>query len=410
MVFLKMGCRSLFRQKRRTLISLLVITLGMGSLLLATGHSRFIGWGLRESTIHSDTGHIQIFHGLFFEREENTILQYGLEDHEKIRSEISSLQDVRLVLARIDLMGLISNGEKSVACIGTGLEPHLEKKMRSFFGINSEVLDALISPEGEKELILLGNGLARSLSASAGDFVTLMTTTADGALNALDLKVAGTFEGFSPEYDTRAMMIPLETAQFLLGTDKVKKLVVLLDKTEKMDPVFFEISDHLEEMGFSAALRKWTDEASYYQKVKQFYSQITGFLSLVLFIIVFFSTSNTVAMAVVERTTEIGTMLSLGTSRWQTLKAFFFEGSLVGLVGGVFSMLFSYTFSSLVNSFNIVLPPPPGLTSGYPLLIRNEWDFYIQVLLAVVLVTGASSFFSALRATRMKIVDALGHV
>lgn len=410
MSFLKLGFLNLFRQKRRTAISLLVITIGIGCLLLTIGHSKYIEWGLRESTIHSETGHLQVFDPRFFNQDENTILEYGLDDFEKIRKDLYQFPEVCLVLARIDLMGLISNGEKSVACIGQGVEPGLEKQMRTLFGNSGANLDPLISETQENELIVLGNGLAESLNAKTGDYITLMTTTAEGALNALDLKVAGTFSGYSPEYDARAMIIPLEAARMLLDTQKVKNLVVVLDKTENTDLLYHNILQHFKEKNYPVTLKKWHEQAAYYNKVKQFYHQITGFLSLVLFLIVFFSTSNTIVMTIVERTTEIGTMLSMGTSRWQTLKTFFYEGLCIGLIGGILSVIFSYGLSELINSFNITLPPPPGLTEGYPLMIRSEWKFYTQIFGVTILITSISSLFPALRATRMKIIDALGHI
>jgi putative ABC transport system permease protein len=130
----------------------------------------------------------------------------------------------------------------------------------------------------------------------------------------------------------------------------------------------------------------------------------------VLFIIVFFSVSNTVVMSIVERTQEIGTLLSIGTSRWQTLKMFFFEGIFIGIIGGFFSALFAFGLSLLINEFNILLPPPPGFTEGYPLGIRNSMDFYVQIFIATVIVSVLSSMGPAFRVTRMKIVDALGHI
>lgn len=410
MSFLKLGFLNLFRQKRRTAISLLVITIGIGCLLLTIGHSKYIEWGLRESTIHSETGHLQVYNHRFFDQDEDTVLEYGLEDYEKIRKDLYRFPEVSLVLARLDLMGLISNGEKSVACIGQGVEPKLEKQMRTLFGNSGAQFDPLITQTQEKEVILLGNGLAKSLNVKTGDYVTLMTTTAAGALNALDFKVAGTFSGYSPEYDARAMIIPITAAGMLLDTQKVKNLVVILDKTKNTDFLYEEILHFSRERKYPVTLKKWHEQAVYYNKVKQFYRQITGFLSLVLFMIVFFSTSNTIVMTVVERTTEIGTMLSMGTSRWQSLKTFFYEGMFIGLLGGVMSVFFACGLSELINSLNITLPPPPGLTGGYPLMILSEWKFYAQIFGMTIIITSISSLLPALRATRMKIIDALGHI
>jgi putative ABC transport system permease protein len=410
MTFLKLGFRSLFRQKRRTLISLVVITFGIGCLLLTMGHSKFIDWGLRESTIHSETGHLQLFHSDFFDRDETNILEFGLEDYERLRAEVNRMTDVSLVLARIDLMGLLSNGEKSVVCIGQGIEPDLEKRLRSLFRMSGAAFDFFLSHRNDHEVVVLGKKLADSLDAEVGDYLTLMTTTAAGALNAMDLEVIGTFQGPSAEYEERAVLIPLRTAQALLDTQKVRNLIVTLDDTDKTDLYFEKINDLVRKKGYPVILKKWPERAAYYKQVKQFYNQITGFLSIVLFVIVFFSTSNTVVMSVTERTREIGTMLSLGTSRWQTLKVFFSEGIFIGLAGGAFSLLFAYALSLLINHFNIVLPPPPGLSEGYPLMVRNEGRFFGEVFLATVAVTALSTLAPALKATRMKIVDALGHI
>jgi len=270
--------------------------------------------------------------------------------------------------------------------------------------------DSLIAHENDAEIIILGNGLARSLDAEIGEWLTLMSTTADGALNAVDVKVVDTFDGGMAEYDSRAIIVPLQTAQMLLNTSKVKKLLVTLNDTEKTDPMYSQISSMAKDNGYPVAMRKWHQQAAYYKQVRQFYQQITGFISLVLFIIVFFSTSNTVVMSIVERTQEIGTLLSMGTSRWQTMKMFFFEGILIGFIGGILSMLFAFGLSLLINHFNILLPPPPGFTEGYPLAIRNGLIFYMMIFFMTILVATFSSIVPAFRVTRMKIVDALGHI
>jgi putative ABC transport system permease protein len=410
MMFFKLGFRNLFRQKRRTAISLAVVIFGAVSLLLALGHSRYIDWGLRESTIHSETGHLQVFNVDYFRREEKTALEFGLNAQAEIRRELDRLPEVSLVLARIDLMGLLSNGDKSVACIGQGLEPDREMRLRGMFRMSGKPFDAFLAHRGDPYVIALGRRLAESLTAKDGDYLTFMTTTATGALNALDLKVIGTFRSASSEYEERAVMIPLPTAQELMRTSKVKNLVVTLKSTDRTDALFDKISEVARRKGYPVVLKKWHERAAYYKQVKQFYSELTGFLSAILIIMVFFATSNTIMMSVAERTREIGTLLSLGTTRGQTLKTLFFEGALIGSLGGLLGCALAYGASTLINSFNIMLAPAPGMTTGYPLMIRNEMGFYFPVFAAFVAVAMLSAVLPALRITRLKIVDALGHI
>lgn len=409
MTFIKLGFRSLFRQRRRTVMTLVVITFGIGSLLLTLGHTAFIDWGLRESTIHSETGHLQLFHSDYFEQEESTILQYGVAQSEAIEGELNGFLEVQLVQARIDLMGLISNGEKSVAFVGQAVEPAKERQLRNLFGNSGAAFDSLIA-DSSGDCVVLGRALARSLDVQTGDWVTLMTSTADGALNAVDLRVADTFSATSAEYEKRAIKMTLRTAQELLRTEKVKHLIVTLDKTENTDRLCDEIRAWAGENGHALSLRKWHEQAAYYHQVKQFFQQITGFLSIILLLIVFFATANTIVMAIVERTREIGTLLAVGTSRFQTLKMFLFEGLFLGLTGGVLAMGFAWLAGTLINSAGLMMPPPPGATEGYELLVRNEWSAFLTVFGATVLTAMASSFMPAVRVTRMNIVDALGHI
>jgi putative ABC transport system permease protein len=237
-----------------------------------------------------------------------------------------------------------------------------------------------------------------------------MATTTDGALNAIDLKFVGTFSGFSPEYDERAIVIPLQAAQILLNTQKVKRLLVALDQTEQTDLYYQKISDVAIQKGYPVTIKKWEELAVYYNRVKAFYNQMVGFLSMVLFIIVFFSTANTIIMSIVERTTEIGTLLSMGTSKWQTLKMFFFEGLFIGIIGGILAAIFAFIVSAIINYFDILLPPAPGMTDGYPLRIRNDVSLYSQIFISTIVVAIISTILPALKVTKMKIVDALGHI
>jgi len=408
--FLKLGFRSLFRQKRRTAVSLLVLTFGIGCLLLTDSHSRYIEWGLRESTIHSETGHLQVFHRDYFRREETRVLELGLENFEALRADLLRLPDVSLVQARIEFMGLISNGEKSVACLGQGVEPDLERRMRGLFRIGGATYEALAAHGDDPHVIALGEGLAKSLGAGPGDSVTLMSTTADGALNAMDVTVAAVFHGAASDYDKRAVIVPLRTARLLLDSEKAGSLVVTLDLTEKTDRAFAAIEKLVRDKSYPVVLKKWFERAAYYRQVERFYRQVTGVLTVVLFLIIFFSTSNTILMAVVERTPEIGTLLALGTNRRQTLATFLSEGLWIGLIGGLLSAAFAFLATSGLNALSITLPPPPGLADGYPLAFRMSWERTGIIVLGTIAAAGLASILPTLRATRMKIVDALGHI
>src|ERR1051326_626834 len=120
-----------------------------------------------------------------------------------------------MTAAQIDLMGLISNGEKSETFIATAVEPKKDREMN-----NQKITAGSDLPDNEPDAVLVGRGLAQSMHVKPGDYLTLMTTTVAGSLNAMDVRVAGVFTIGVKDYDDRAVKMPIAGAQTLLQTKR----------------------------------------------------------------------------------------------------------------------------------------------------------------------------------------------
>jgi len=405
--FLKLAFKNVLRNRRRTLITSLVLVFGTVSLILAGGFMEYSFEGLRESTIRSRLGHLQIYHGDYFSKEEDKPLQYGLAGADSIKRRLMPLRQVRFAMARVEFMGLISNGDKSVAFLGQGVEPEKEEKLSGFFVRTGQGRFLGQSEDSDLEAeVVLGRGLAKSLKAKPGDYLTLMTTTVGGALNAVDVKMVGTFSTGIPEYDRRALMVRLDVAQELLVTDRVSKIVVVLRDTEMTDAV----QEELQRLFPSLAIKRWIDLAPYYRSVVGLYNSIFAFLGMIIFVVVVLSSSNTMMMSIFERTREIGTLLAVGTSRGRMVANFLYEGLIIGIIGGALGVALGALLAYAISHAGINMPPPPGYDQGYPLLVYQVPRIMAGAFGLMVVTTIISTIFPALRAARMKIVDALGHV
>ncbi len=405
--FLKLAFKNVFRNSRRTTITGLVLVFGATALILAGGFIAFTFRGLSESTIHGQLGHIQLFNKEYFEHEEDRPLEYGLDSVDAMKRKIITLDHVRFTMARIEFMGLISNGDKSVAFLGRGVEPDKELKL-SDLGLDIDTgrfLDQDPSDTKDNEVVL-ATGLAKSMKARPGDYLTLMTTTTKGALNAIDVKVVGIYTTGIPEYDERALMVDLNTAQHLINSKRVTKLVVVLDQTDKTTAV----AAQLEKMFPNITAKRWFDLATFYNAVVRLYNAIFGFLGIIIFIIVVLSSSNTMMMSIFERTKEIGTQLAVGTSRLRLMLNFMYEGLIIGVLGALLGLAIAYGLAQLINGSHIMMPPAPGRTTGYPLLIDTVPLLFAGVFVLMSTTTIVSTVLPAYRASRLKIVDALGHI
>jgi putative ABC transport system permease protein len=399
-MLIKLALRNIFRNRRRSAITLAVIVFGAIGLILFGGYKAVTFRGLRESTIRGRLGHLQIF-GAGHSKGSQKPLEHALENVAALRAVIEKDPRVESTAAQITLMGLVSNGDKSETFIATAVEPEKDRNMRG-----SRLLEGTQLPDNEPDAVLLGKGLAASMNARSGDYITLMTPTVSGSLNAMDVRVAGIFQTGVKELDERAVKMPIAGAQSLLQTTKVEKLLVFLRDTETTDAMRADI----ERRRLPVEIKSWSELASFYHQVVLLYNGIFGFLGLIVFGVVIFSVANTIVMSIFERTREIGTLMAIGTTRGRVWRMFFLEGLMTGVLGGVLGLVIGALLAWLINNANVMLPPPPGYTVGYRLQILLQTPVLMTAFLISVITATLSSILPAFKASRLKIVDALGHI
>ena len=401
----KIALRNIFRNKRRTGLTLTAIVCGSVALILFGGFIQANYLGLRESTINSRLGHIQIFKAGYDEEHAQAPEKFLISPQtvQQIGTILNETSGIEIVSSRLEFSGLLSNGSISAAVIGIGGE--IEKEAEMSAGLTLIEGDTLFEEDVDK--VQIGKGLAIALHANPGDVLTLLSTTAEGAINAVDVIVAGIFESFSKEYDERAMRMNLQHTQFLLDNEGVTNIVVLLDETARTDAVAKQLSTQFEQQGLQVEIKSWSELATFYHAVVDLYDGLFGFLQLIVMVIVFLGIANTMAMTVIERTAEIGTIRALGTPKRGVVVLFILEGMLLGIGGGVIGILLGMVAAKLITAGQFMMPPPPGSSRGFPIIIQ-----IVPSILAIsfLLALGASllsSIYPALKAAQLKIVDAL---
>lgn len=406
--FLLLAFRNVFRNRRRTAMTLLMVAGGVTGLLLAGGYFAFMIDGLREDTIRNGLGHLQIFTAEHFRRDEVRVLDTGIENWKRVAATVGTGKHVRGVAPRIEFYGMVSNGQKSAVFMGSAVDPAAETSLgfRQRF-VAGRDLNASLSGEVEA---LLGEGLAKSMSVKVGDGLTLLAVTADGALNGVDVQVAGIVQTGMRELDARYLRITLPSAQRLLQSDRITNLVAGLDKTANTDAAYAEMMPQLHSLSQEMTLKKWVELATYYKQVRALFNAIFVFMGVIVFFMVLMSSVNTLLMAMFERTREIGTMLAMGTPRLWIIALFMLEATLLGVVGAVCGLAGGNLLGAVLNSSGLRMPPPPGYTVGIPFHVQHVPAIMIGSSLLVIVSLAAASILPAIRASRLRIAEALAHV
>ncbi len=397
----KLALRNIFRQKLRTAMTLGAIVFGVAGLILSGGFVQDIFVQLREAIIHSQTGHIQVFRNGFLERGARQPHAFLIEDPATLAQRIQTLPDVKEVAARLSFSGLLNNGRRDLAIIGEGVEPDKEARIGTFLSLTAgrQLSDA------DTFGMVIGQGVAHSLSLQPGDRVTLVLNTIEGALNTLDFEVVGVFQSFSKEFDARAVRIPLAAAQELMLTNGANVLVATLHRTEDTDRVVGQIRSSIDADTFEA--QGWSTLADFYEKTVDLYDRQFGVLQLIILFMVLLSVVNSVNMTAFERLAEFGTLQALGNRKRDVFRLLIVENMVLGLIGAALGVLVGSILAVVISAIGIPMPPPPNANVGYTAVIRLLPFTVMSAFLIGFFATALAAIFPARRVSGTSIVDAL---
>lgn len=398
-----LAARYLVRQRRRTAVGLLSIGFGVAALMFATGFIEFLFFGMREETIRSRIGHVQVAKAGFFDSGSADPFAFQLPAATPERDAIARIGGVASVAARIQFSGLISHGDSTLSFLGEAIEPTREVELSEAVVMSS---GSNLDPD-DLNGVIVGDGLAANMGLREGSTLVLLVNTPTGGINAAEVRVRGRFSTTTKAFDDAAVRMNLPLAQQLLRLEGAHLWVVALKSTDDTRRVASLIRSQLEPGGFD--VRPWYELADFYNRTVTLFSRQVGVLKAIIAVLIVLVVSNTITMSVLERTAEIGTSLALGVSRARVLRQFVIEGGLLGAAGGALGAAVGTAVGLVVSAIGIPMPPPPGMGRGF--IAEIVWTPGIAasaVALAVVAAV-AASILPAFRVSRLDIVDALRH-
>jgi putative ABC transport system permease protein len=398
---LKLALRNLFRHRGRSALTLSVIAFGIAALVLIGGFVEDVFFQLREATIHSQLGHIQIFSKGYREHGGANPYEYLIDQPGDILQRVANSPGVDAAMARLSFTGMINNGHTDLAIVGEGIEPGKEAALGTYVTITAGRQLAATDTFG----ILLGQGVARATKLGPGDRATILLNTTGGALNTLDFDVIGVFRTFSKEYDAHAVRVTLSAAQELLGTRGVNAIVVLLNRTESTDAVAESLQTKVDSRRYE--VKTWRTLADFYDKTDALYRRQFAVLEIIILIAVLLSVANSVNMSVFERIGEFGTLMALGNRQSLIFKLVVMENLILGIAGSVLGSLIGVLAAWVISAIGIQMPPPPNSDVGYTAMIRLSLNDVAAAFSIGVAATILAALLPARRVSHIPVVEAL---
>lgn len=395
--------RNLARNRQRTAVSILTVASGIVAFSLASGFIAWIFVDMRDSTVRSQLGHVQIVRPDYFEKGVADPYRFLLGDGRELFPKLAGLKGVVSVTPRLAFSGLASLGDATVSFIGEGVSPEGERPISARINVD----DGRDLKNDNEAAVILGEGLAESLGAKVGDRIVLLVTTEQGGAGAVETEVVGIFNTTSKEFDDHALRLPIQRARTLMRVEGATAWVMLLDSHLLTQKVIEQLKVILPANSYQ--LVPWSDLADFYNKTVTLFTSQIQVVKIIIGLIIVLSISNTQTMSVLERTTEIGTVLALGQKRGIVRRFFIVEGLLIGLLGGLVGISVGWLAAQGISAIGIPMPPAPGMAHGFTGAVLFTPQIAVESVTLAVITTLIASVLPAFRASRLNIVDALRH-
>jgi putative ABC transport system permease protein len=461
---LSLALRNLLRNRRRSLMTLFAMVIGLVAVLLFGGYVRDINYALQSDFVRL-TGHLQVQHRDYFLYGSGNPAAYGIRDYDKVLTLVKSdpVLAPMLVVATPTLQfgGIAGNFaagvSRTVYASGTVVDD--QKRMREWNDYGLRVLSQKLSLAGTPpDSAVIGTGVARVLqlcqalavpdcasvptadapqgtalpddiaalaagsaqapaaSASAPARIEVLATNSRGAPNVAAVNVVrAEFQGIK-ELDDVYLALHLAQAQRLIfGAERpqVTAIALQLRHTAQLPAAQARLQELLATSlkGEPLAVVDYETLNPFYAQTLGMFAAIFGFISVLIGGIVLFTVGNTMSMAVVERTAEIGTLRAIGLRRGDIRAMFVIEGIVIGVLGALVGIVVAIAAAAAINQMGMTWTPP-GRIEPVALAVRvaGEHPMMLASASGLVLVAALSAILPAARAARMNIVDALRHV
>lgn len=405
---IKIAARNVLKNKRRSTVTLIAVTVGFVSLSLFEGYFTYIYDILEKQAIVGERlGHLVVTRKGFYDQdgENPRDFLFTSEQVEQVKSILSSNPAVALVSPRLQVNGLVSNGEVSRIFLSEGIEA---EDLTTLRGEEFADLPGSLKADAPYDAVF-GSKLGELLGVKEGDSAVLLTSTAYGMVNAVDANVGELANTGTAGTNDKFALLPLSLAQSLYDFEGADRFSILLKENYSTEQERLQIEQTLSEMGIEFEIKDWKELSAYYGQVKSLFDMMYLFITVVVAIVVIASVANTMGMAISERTREIGTLRAIGMKRSTINGLFVWEGVIIVLLGCVAGILCTYGVGELINSANITYTPPDASAEA-ELIVKLLFENMFGSLVVLCVFAAIASYFPARKAAKRPITEALAHV
>jgi len=405
-MWLKMAMRNVLRNKRRTIVCSLIISLGLSSLMLVDA----LILGMEENLINTATstflGDGQIHQKGFRDAIEP---KKTIRNRLKTLSTLNSSKDVKSYSERVISFAMISSPRDAQAINLYGVDTEKETSV-------SKLREAIIRGNylyDDTKEILIGSRLAEFLDVNIGEKVVVTVAEAlSGNLSQELFRIKGIFRFNSKEMDSRLAFVSINRIRDMLGLDNESHEIVVKMKNPSLvftSNLWNELSKNDNEaLGWDKLLPELT-------KILKLSKYSVWIMAFMLFLVIVFGIINTIFSSIYERFFEFGVIKSIGTKNSQLFKLILLESFSLSLISVIIGIIIAVVAIGILSKtgLNYGGLDLAGVTFQEPIYTKFRPLQFILYPVVIIIMTIIPSIYPAIfliRQTPIKLLTGLFQV
>lgn len=399
---IRLAWRNLMRNRKRTLLTTSGLAVALIIMVITDGLYDGITRQTLDNMIREEQAHVRMFAKGYLE-EDMPGLDYLLTNADSLSQRVAELSGAKTTVRMKMPATMIANGEETILSV-RGLDLNTDREV-------FHTLDHLVAGEnldGRSGEALIGRRLAKDYSLKLGDSFTVLLKSAPGAMNSLRLRVHGILDTGHPDFDNNSVIISLEDAQSLALVKNAATEIAILGKNEDNAP---KLRNTLKAEMPGYDWETWEEGAEDFMPMIRMKRAGSTIFILILALVAMVAITNTMTMAVHERTREIGSLRAMGYTTRRILWMFLLEGLLIGLLAGAAAVIVGGGVTIWLSKVGISLAAYDDIDFGmaiskamYPALTLGN---VLGTFIFGVIIGALSSWQAAWRAAHGQVVRAL---
>ena len=392
----KLSWRNLWRNKKRTLITVMSVFFGVILSALMSSMQEGSYNSMIETVVKFYSGYLQIHQKDYWE---NRTINNTYEPSKAFIDSLMLYPEITQVIPRLEDFALASGKSNSKGALIIGIDPVLEDQL-------TNVSKKIIKGEYLKshdDGIMVGSDLASKLGVDVGDTVVLLGQGYHGISAAGKYPVRSLFKHASPELNRQLIYMPIDLCRYFYSAPGlVTSLVIMTKDNDDMKKVLVKLNKDLPN-----DLKAMSWEEMFPNMIQQIESDRSSgmVMKMILYIVIGFGIFGTILMMMTERKHEFGVMVACGMPRVRLAIVLFIETILIGLIGVITGLLGSLPVVGYMHAHPYPLGGAAGewmLELGFEPYMFFSWQgsvFYNQVIIVFILTSliALVPFFKTLR-------------